>query len=388
MMEKSFSKLSIEQQWLLVTMLDEENVRTVPQLEKAFYRLCPAELTRPFLKILAELDEGFIRVPPANEKDIVWARRKLDWVHPSYRDLVIERLSLNKSMRTHYLDRGGVAAIVLALSEVGGAFGDRSLPLLPDKESWESLRTSVIRVLQEGTEEEIEEVMSAVEGVTSVTPAMSGEMSSLLSVLCEEVRIRWDGQNKVLTSKLLKRFYEISAKVTAQVPSPRLAPSWNATLAKVEEAVEEAEAGRFALDGPHVLEWAEMLDTLEVNEPRYLRKLGFPSAFEPTAEKIMEIADEEAALEYDLSSSDDYYAEAARFDDLLKAAVSLRKAFPEKADQWKKVEEDLEKQKDELNQKAEQKKNEEEEAKANEDPADGESGGAEVFNLEDIFSDL
>ena len=230
--------------------------------------------------------------------------------------------------------------------------------------------------------------MSAVEGVSAVTPAMSDEMSSLLSVLCEEVRIRWDGQNKVLTSKLLKRFYEISAKATAQVPSPHLAPSWNATLAKAEEALEEAEAGRFALDGPQILEWAEMLDTLELNEPRYLRKLGFPSAFEPTAEKIMQIADEEAALEYDLSSSDDYYSEAARFDELLRAAVSLRKAFPEKADQWKRVEEDLEKQKDELNEKAERRKDEEEEAKANEATEDGESGGAEVFNLEDIFSDL
>jgi len=55
---------------------------------------------------------------------------RFEWMHPSWRDLVIEHLVTNTAARRSFLRRCGVNGIMLALSGSGGKEGKRNLPLL------------------------------------------------------------------------------------------------------------------------------------------------------------------------------------------------------------------------------------------------------------------
>ena len=64
---------------------------------------------------------------------------RVDWVHPSWRDLVIEELAEDAETRRHFLARCGVDGAAIALSGSGGAEGARERPLLREDADWDAL---------------------------------------------------------------------------------------------------------------------------------------------------------------------------------------------------------------------------------------------------------
>ena len=64
---------------------------------------------------------------------------RVDWVHPSWRDLVIESLAADPSERRRFLRRCGVDGAAIALSTEGGAAGERARPLLQQDADWDAL---------------------------------------------------------------------------------------------------------------------------------------------------------------------------------------------------------------------------------------------------------
>src|SRR5207253_1027146 len=59
--------------------------------------------------------------------------------HPSWRDLVIDRLAADEGARRRFLERCGVDGLLLALSTEGGEEGLRTLPLLVGDADWDEL---------------------------------------------------------------------------------------------------------------------------------------------------------------------------------------------------------------------------------------------------------
>ena len=64
---------------------------------------------------------------------------RVEWVHPSWRDLVIESLAADGEARRHFLPRCGVDGVAIALSWGGGASGERERPLLRCDADWDAL---------------------------------------------------------------------------------------------------------------------------------------------------------------------------------------------------------------------------------------------------------
>ena len=64
---------------------------------------------------------------------------RVDWVHPSWRDLVIESLAADPAERWRFLRRTGVDGAAIALSTEGGAAGERARPLLQQDADWDAL---------------------------------------------------------------------------------------------------------------------------------------------------------------------------------------------------------------------------------------------------------
>jgi len=63
------------------------------------------------------------------------------WVHPSWRDLVIEYLSASTQERRDFLAQSSIYGIMLAISG-GGATGRRAFPLLLEPEDWAALESA------------------------------------------------------------------------------------------------------------------------------------------------------------------------------------------------------------------------------------------------------
>src|SRR5260370_18693035 len=72
---------------------------------------------------------------------------RIEWMHPSWRDLVIDHLVRNAESRQKFLSRCGLQGFLLALSSAGGATGERAIPLLVEPQDWQSLNESLSTVL-------------------------------------------------------------------------------------------------------------------------------------------------------------------------------------------------------------------------------------------------
>src|SRR4030095_17229964 len=93
--------------------------------------------------------------------------KNVSWMHPSYRDLVIEELIDNPSTRTTFLERTNITGIKLAISDTGGELGDRSLPLLVDKKEWELLKVRAKQIASQGNKHEQLELLVALTDAAS-----------------------------------------------------------------------------------------------------------------------------------------------------------------------------------------------------------------------------
>ena len=56
--------------------------------------------------------------------------RRIDWIHPSCRDLVIEELTSEPTLQAKFVEKMSLQGIKLSVSDSGGVTGERRLPLL------------------------------------------------------------------------------------------------------------------------------------------------------------------------------------------------------------------------------------------------------------------
>lgn len=143
----SFDKLLPAHRWLLYALIEHENTSwhmwfsDSQSLMKRYERLCPSPHRIPFEVVLAEMTEAFIKVLETDTEV------KVDWIHPSCRDLAIDKLSANNQDRKHFLRNTTVNGLVLALSIGGGPTGVRSFPLTRDDEDWGFTAELMVRCL-------------------------------------------------------------------------------------------------------------------------------------------------------------------------------------------------------------------------------------------------
>jgi len=122
-MEKTFETLNPKYRWALFSLLTNEGDTSAhdsyQQVCPEKYELAPNEAFRP-------LSEAFIT--PNGEK--------MEWIHPSCRDLAIKILATRPDERRHFLETCSKAGLKLACSVGGGEDGSLHLPLLMDSRDW------------------------------------------------------------------------------------------------------------------------------------------------------------------------------------------------------------------------------------------------------------
>jgi hypothetical protein len=158
---------------------------------------------------------------------------RVTWVHPSWRDLVIEHLGGSAQRRRAFLDACGLAGIELALSTAGGPTGTRRLPLVTGDDDWDALGDAIHRLSRHIAQDELARMLSALEtAIVDAGTRERAELEAIAELALNTVRRRLDHDTAVIDAYLLERWHAL-ARQLAQPPGP---PTVGHTLAALDPA--------------------------------------------------------------------------------------------------------------------------------------------------------
>lgn len=215
------------------------------------------------------------------------------WVHPTWRDLVIDRLGDDEEARRRFLSRCGAHGAALALSVGGGAEGERRLPLVRGDEDWDALSDRLHAVLPELEPQELVTVLRALRmAVGELASDRDGtqaqlrdrdriraELASLARIVLERAARTWDTAGEPIALPLLDAWLSLAAAVPDPPVAPALALTWAELLPARPPALDDtAEVQRLA-------DWLVLYGMLRHLAPQLL------GPFEPGADQLRIVSD-------------------------------------------------------------------------------------------------
>ncbi|HEY6399738.1 MAG TPA: ATP-binding protein, partial [Solirubrobacteraceae bacterium] len=154
-MRTSFQALQDDHRELLIALLDAPaGLIDERELAAIVRRHHAGGLSRRPAELIDRLTDHFLRITPLG----------IGWVHPSWRDLVIDELREDTAGRRRFLEACGVHGTMLALSHGGGIAGERALPLLVSDADWDLLRDRLRQLLRELEDQDLARVLLTLDG--------------------------------------------------------------------------------------------------------------------------------------------------------------------------------------------------------------------------------
>lgn len=159
-------------------------------------------------------------------------------MHPTWRDLVIDRLAADVDARRRFLARCGVHGAVLALSVGGGAAGERRLPLMGGDEDWDAVGDRLYALAPELEPPELLALLTAltlaIEDLRQARPPGSGravvEVRALARIVLARVKRLWDDAGEPIALPLLESWLGLSKLLVPTEMPPSLAATWTDLL--------------------------------------------------------------------------------------------------------------------------------------------------------------
>lgn len=255
-MAASYRSLSPELRGILLALLDAPpGPVTERELVASVRRHCPDGLAEPLAATVDRLADQFVRVlEPA----------AVTWVHPSWRDLVIDELAADMEARRSFLHAAGVHGLLLALSTAGGAGGERSLPLLVGDGDWDAVADRLVELTPTLDEPDVTMLLRALDTAHDLAPA---EIEALADELLTRLARRWDESLRAVPVGLLAAWFAAAAHLREPPSPPSVAVTWfDGMPTGPIDLIEDADA----LD-----DWTALAELLAIWQPEALDVLGF-----------------------------------------------------------------------------------------------------------------
>jgi hypothetical protein len=308
-----------------------------------------------------------------------------DWIHPSQRDLVIDQLSASPDMSAHYLKHGGIAAISLALSESGGASGERKFPLLVHEGSWDVLAKACIERIYEDPKENTLNIFTVLESATSTS--VSPKVSELVFQVCSAVKEYWEREQSILSAGIIKRFLALCEKTGRYIEAPSLERSWMSACNRMKKEAKEAGDLPQTLTVHSLDHWISFVGVISTTEPRLIAKDSLEARF--SQDISLYIGAFESLLEEEFSDEDPdkYQDESENFTDIAGSAESLAPLFTSKEKEIESLVMRLQERAEALEEEGSELKHELGLVEPDYD-REGPSHGGSSFDLNRLFEDL
>jgi hypothetical protein len=220
-MRQSLEALPREHRQVLLAMLEaDRGGTTLTDLHTPYERLGGGGDLR---QLAEDLSGHFLRIferPGTHEL-------AADWLHPSWRDLMIERLASKAADRRDFLRHRGVNGLLLAVSVQGAAAGQRNFPLLPGAEEVTIVQEQVRRIVFGQPDQSYRVVNLAHDLVHGRRGRGLRRAELLIEPLLIACRELWDATGATLTAGELRDWWGASVAVTPLPASPNLGPTWS-----------------------------------------------------------------------------------------------------------------------------------------------------------------
>jgi Novel STAND NTPase 3 len=263
-MRNSFRALEEEHRELLVALLDAPaGLIDERELTATVRRHHAGGLRRPPGELIDRLTDHFLRVTPLG----------IGWVHPSWRDLVIEELRSDAAARRRFLSACGIYGVLLALSQQGGTAGERALPLLIGDSDWDALGDRLGELLFELDDHDAGRLLLALADALNakLEPAQRAEAQCLTEYVLGALSRVWHKQPRPVPVFLLDAWYAAHGLRAENVASPPVRLMW----LEVHPSREMAFGRLSAQDLQRLDDWLALAQILAVHDPDALERLGF-----------------------------------------------------------------------------------------------------------------
>jgi hypothetical protein len=260
-MAASFDALSPEHRALLVALIDTPpGAVSERDLAAAMRRHSPSGLPRPPAELVDRLADHFLRVVPPTS---------VTWVHPSWRDLVIERLIACADERSEFLRHCSLDGLLLALS-VGGGTGGRRIPLLVKDADWDLAADRIAELVPGLDDTDLLRLLLSLEAATSIPDRRAREeLAAVIELTLERVRRRLERAETPARSSLVAAWFSLALLLPSPPRPPDLSRMWAELLpAEPPDLTDAAEVAR--LD-----DWLALTGVLAEHDRPGLAALGF-----------------------------------------------------------------------------------------------------------------
>ncbi len=151
---------------------------------------------------------------------------RVTWVHPSWRDLVIDHLARSPERRRAFLDACGLPGLELALSTARGPTGARRLPLVTADQDFDALGDAVHRLCLSLAQDELARLLGAVEAaIVAADRRDRAELEAITEMALNTVRRRLDQYAVIVDPVLLERYQALADQLAEQPAPPDLGPT-------------------------------------------------------------------------------------------------------------------------------------------------------------------
>jgi hypothetical protein len=193
---------------------------------------------------------------------------RLEWVHPTWRDLVIAMLIDDDRARGHFLRRCGVHGVELALSTAGGAAGERRLPLIRSDADWDALADRLYELVTELEAQDLIAALAALAGAIDELPG-EPEANALAQTVLARTASLWNAARRPIAVDLLDAWLSLAGRMAPRPAPPELALTWAALLpAKIPNRDDRVALERFA-------DWLVLCELVRGYDSSLLDGLGF-----------------------------------------------------------------------------------------------------------------
>jgi hypothetical protein len=209
---------------------------------------------------------------------------RVDWVHPSWRDVVIDALAADASDRRGFLSHCGVDGAAVAPSPEGGTGGERERPLLKDDADWDALGDGLHHRCADLDEADAIRLLHVLADAGD-----DAEARALAELVLR--RLGWSG--KAVSVDAIGAWAAVSANLEPRPAPPAVAMTWlELEPSHVPETPEELE---------RMADWLRLAELLTERAPELIEGLGFPQRYEVVLEAFAtDTPREEPVLEREL----------------------------------------------------------------------------------------
>jgi hypothetical protein len=248
----------------------------------------------------------------------------ISWMHPSYRDLVIEELISDHGLRIMFLETMSVQGIQLAVSDTGGGEGLRRLPLMTDPQSWDLLRSRCVDICKGPISNEEARLLVALAAAAKAAQGTEevAQLTDTLRIVCDSLRAKWDSAQAVLNASTLHSYCQASELLRPLPPLPILDQTWISACGEFDELLSHSlDDGE--LDAQILEAWTGLLDVIRKNEPRFLRQNEFLGKFSDQIYQLFYLIDSEVTRDAYGLSREELSDVSLRFEELKDCLVRL-----------------------------------------------------------------